>query len=792
MRGQVRLTVVAALATALTSLVFSLVFDYGGWLTPVLGAILVTAATGAVARHWRLPRFSVPFWQVIALFCWLVFVFARNEAFWWIIPTTSAIEQIGDVFATGFDDVNRYATPVAPFRGIVALAVAGIGLCHIAVDTLAVTLRRPALAGLPLLALYCVPSTLAPGGVGWGGVVLGAGGWLALLVADARLRFTAWGRPLGYGRGDRATEREYHDEIQTTPLSALGRRIGAASLGVAVIVPIIVPGLDESVFGRGGAGGEGDGQASVTVQNPMVDLQRDLTRPEDRTIIRYTTDDPQPDYLRLVTLDSFDGIAWERATFDTPRRNRVRGQELPVPVGLSESVARELRTTQLRVLDEADSWLPMPYPPQRVQIEGGDWRFDNETLNVVAQDGSTIRNAEYEVMSLDLQPTTAQLRAAPAADSDYDRYLELPPGLPDEVRTEARDVVAEATTPYDRALALQDWFRDTSVWTYSTAVREGHGNAALSAFLEDRTGYCEQFAATMAVMARSIGIPARVNVGFTPGTRVEDEWVVSLHDAHAWPELYFPGVGWVRFEPTPLADGRGIDPEYAGPAAERVDPADPAAAQPAPTAAATPGANSLAEQDARLEGDDQLAGGGAASSGPPRWPFVAALVVAVLAIAPRVTRSVVRRRRFADRADPRATAEAAWAEVRDTVRDYGYAWSTSETPRQAAHRLSDEAFIEQPGREAFATLARVVERARYARDPGNVDDLSVEVDVVRRGLAAPLSRVRQWRAQWLPASSADVLQAAIDRITDALDWLDAAVARWRERLTPRRWRRAPG
>ena len=792
MNGQRRLTVVAALATTLTSLVFSIVFQYGGWLTPILGAIAVTAAAGAAARHWRLPRFSVPFWQLLALFVWLVFVFARSEAFWWVVPTPSAINRLADVFVAGLNDVNRYATPVAPFRGLVALAVAGIGLCHIAVDALAVTWRRPALAGLPLLALYCVPSALAPGGVGWGWFVLGAGGWLALLVADARLRFTAWGRPLGYGRGDRASEREYAGEIETTPLSALGRRIGAASLGVAVIVPLVIPGLDESVFGRGGAGdGEGDGSANVTVQNPMIDLRRDLTRPQNRAVIRYTTDDPQPDYLRLVTLDTFDGIAWERATFDTPRANRVTGQELPLPVGLSERVARERRTTQLRVFDQEDSWLPMPYPPERVRIDGGDWRFDIESLNVVAQDGSTIRNAEYEVVSLDLQPTSAQLRSAPAADEDYDRYLELPPGLPDQVLSEAREVVADATTPYDRALALQDWFRDTSIWTYSTDVEDGNGNSALADFLADRSGYCEQFAATMAVMARSIGIPARVNVGFTPGTRNGDEWTVNLHDAHAWPELYFPGVGWVRFEPTPLSDGRGIDPEYAGPAADRVDPTDPAAAQPAPSASATPGGE-LADNDARLEGDDQLAGGAAANTGPPRWPFVVALVVAVLAVTPRLTRSVVRRRRFADLEDPRARAEAAWSEIRDSVRDLGYEWSSSETPRQAATRLSEEAFLEQPPREAFTALARVVERARYARDPGPVDDLSVEVDVVRTGLGAPLSRWRRWRARWVPASAGDVLQAASDYVVDALDWVDAAVARVRQRLTPRRWRRAPG
>ena len=103
-------------------------------------------------------------------------------------------------------------------------------------------------------------------------------------------------------------------------------------------------------------------------------------------------------------------------------------------------------------------------------------------------------------------------------------------------------------------VALQDWFR--TEFTYSTDVPDGHGNSAIESFLENRVGYCEQFAGTFAAMARSLGIPARVAVGFTQGEQQDDgTYVVLGRNAHAWPEVWFDGYGWVPFEPTP---GRGM------------------------------------------------------------------------------------------------------------------------------------------------------------------------------------------------------------------------------------------
>ena len=104
-------------------------------------------------------------------------------------------------------------------------------------------------------------------------------------------------------------------------------------------------------------------------------------------------------------------------------------------------------------------------------------------------------------------------------------------------------------------MLLQQWFRSGGGFTYSTENARGSGMRAIRDFLlENKSGYCEQFATGMALMARIAGIPSRVGIGFLPGQSGKDgQYTVRMHDMHAWPELYFQGTGWVRFEPTPAA-----------------------------------------------------------------------------------------------------------------------------------------------------------------------------------------------------------------------------------------------
>ncbi len=114
-------------------------------------------------------------------------------------------------------------------------------------------------------------------------------------------------------------------------------------------------------------------------------------------------------------------------------------------------------------------------------------------------------------------------------------------------------MTADADSPAEKAAAIQAYLR-SSEFSYSTERLPGSGYQALENFLlRDHKGYCEQFASAMAMMARVVGIPSRVSVGFLPGDRDGDSWRVSIRDMHAWPELYFAGYGWVRFEPTPAS-----------------------------------------------------------------------------------------------------------------------------------------------------------------------------------------------------------------------------------------------
>ena len=119
-------------------------------------------------------------------------------------------------------------------------------------------------------------------------------------------------------------------------------------------------------------------------------------------------------------------------------------------------------------------------------------------------------------------------------------------------------------------MALQHWFTQPGRFTYSLNVSEpGTAQALIDFLTKDRRGYCQQFAFAMAVLARLLDIPSRVAVGYTEGSPLgHDRWQVRTSDAHAWPELYFPGAGWLRFEPTPAGSGgqaTAIQPAYSLP-----------------------------------------------------------------------------------------------------------------------------------------------------------------------------------------------------------------------------------
>ena len=415
--------------------------------------------------------------------------------------------------------------------------------------------------------LYCVPAAVLPNGGGAWSFAAVAAGWLVLLAHDGRLRIDGWGRVLRTAPEN--SRRRFGDDLEVLGTSA--RRLGVLSVAAAIVVPLLLPSLPDGLIGATGSGGDGTGTGNgrnATSVDPILTLRQNLTARSAAPVLTFTTDQGNLPLLRLVTDDRFDGETW-RSSDARPSNQQNLPDTLPAPIGLAGDVPVTQHQMRVKVGTLSQSYLPVPYPARRVDIDG-TWAYAQDTLDIISRGRST-KGLSYTVTYLDVQPTAAQLQSAPEPPSDLvDRYTQLPNVLSPDVAALARSLTDGAATLYDKAVVLQQYFRADGGFVYDTDVDTSRDVDAVSTFLASKRGYCVQFASAMAVMARSLGIPARLGVGFLPGTRQSNgRQGVSLNDAHAWPELYFQGAGWVRFEPTP-AVRTGAAPTYSQPPAQGI------------------------------------------------------------------------------------------------------------------------------------------------------------------------------------------------------------------------------
>ncbi len=450
----------------------------------------------------------------------------------------------------------------------------------------------------------------------------------------------------------------------------------------------------------------------------------------------------------------------------------------------------------------------MPYPVSWVELPSTtNWRFDRTGRTVTGVNGQKTNGLSYAVGSVTVNATAAQLRSAGPAPADIaGHYLSLPNNLPPVVGETARTITAGLDNPYDRAVALQQYFTKGD-FTYNTKIEPRTGPDAIAKFLQDREGFCVHFAATMAAMSRSLGIPSRVAIGFTPGTGDATNRIVRSSNYHAWPELYFAGLGWMRFEPTP---NRGTVPLYSVP--QVANPTQPSA-QPSASAtdsrpSAGPSASSACTPQQHRIGDcdDETAvveHRTTATAWWQTWPALLSaagllLVLAVLATPMLLRRRLRRRRLGAGRhgpgADgPRLTDEqvlAAWAELVDSAWDLGLPPDEARTPRNAARRLAEDARLDPTAAEAAGRVALATERVMYARESDPSPHLGSDVRTAREGLLIRATRGRRLRALFLPASTVRLWWRTQDRIAATRERLADRYARARETLT-RPFRRPP-
>ncbi|MFJ9420867.1 DUF3488 and DUF4129 domain-containing transglutaminase family protein [Streptomyces sp. NPDC101249] len=796
MSGRARLALCAWAATLMASCALLPLVSPATWILQAAVMLGVQTLVGAATRRVPLARALTVASQALVALLMLTLVFAREQAVAGFVPGPDAFRHFAELFRQGGDDIARYAIP-APLGsdGIRLMLLGGVLVIGLAVDTLAVTFRSAAPAGLPLLALYSVAAGLSEGGADWLWFLVAAVGYLTLLLTEGRDRLSQWGRVFG------GTPRAPGGDPGALAPVRTGRRIGVVALGVALVVPLALPGMNGGLLDGTGTGvGTGSGRGgTISAVNPLVSLRDSLNVDEDRQVLslRTNTDDTSDLYLRIVSLDDFDGSTWKPA-----KRHIVAVPDrLPAPTGLRGDVKRTEIETRISAADwYAQDWLPMPYPPSGVEVSGS-WRYEPVGMTLVGDHGETTRGKTYLVKSLSVRPTAEQLADAPQPAAALRRaYTKLPGSVPAVVAKTARQVTAGSANPYEQAVKLQDYFTLDGGFQYNTQVQVGSGPDAIARFLADKEGFCVHFSFAMAAMARSLGIPARVAVGFAPGSPQADGSVaVSLKDAHAWPELYFEGVGWTRFEPTP---SRGTTPSYT----QSEAPGDtlPDVARPSQSAgASTSAAPSASASCDRVKDRDLDACAGALpldtarpGTGDRAWWAVAgwsllALLVVALPLLPLLWRTRRRAVRLASARHGGVQVPAPdrvlflWRELTDTAWDHGIVPDDALTPRRAAARIVRLGELDPATAESVHRVAGAVEQVLFAPRPSPVEGLAQDVRALRAALWQRAGWFSRVRAVIAPRSSVRALWAVQDRWAGLrAGW----VTRWAALSARRPWR----
>ena len=717
------LVALAALSAAAT-LGLARLFGESSWALPVLFAVIGAHGVGALTRRW--PAGLAVAASAIALALLTANVVAGHTTFYGL-PTAATLDALGRAWTAGIDGFRNAVAPTDVTPGLLLLGVCGTWLCATAADWLAFRADATLTAIVPPFVLYVVAAALGTAG-------LQLPTTFAFVVASLIFVAThhAAGLPTAWFAG------------RTPPPGVARLALGGAPVALLVAAAAVVlgpslPGAQaEALLELRGSGGGGD-TSRITV-SPLVDLKPRLTSTPAAEV--FTVRSPVPTYWRLTALEAFDGRIWSsRGTYRPAEGPLPRD---PSPEELSYRVRQEFR---IGALDSF--WLPAAYRPARINLDGA--RVNAESLTLLTEQDSAA-GLVYRVESEIPRYSAAELaQARPGGGTGVAPYLQLPGDFPADVRALAEDVTASATGPYQQALALQDHLRNN--YEYDEAAPAGHSNDHLRYFLfRSKIGYCEQFAGAFAAMARSIGLPARVAVGFTPGSYdpALDVFHVTTKEAHAWPEVYFNDLGWVAFEPTP---GR-FEPNPTNYTGTYNPAANPVQAETTTTTGGS-GADADDTPDARTPEDTE---GGFASldpnldEGPPRWLVAVAVAVPVVLLLLAVPPALKRRRRSRRRAaaTPGARVAGAWSEALDRLREVGASPEAATTPLEFAGRA-------QTGRPAIGTpmsrLAGLFTKASYSGAGPSEDEA---------------------RAAWVE----------VETLTRALDSNDSFLGRWRRRLNP--------
>jgi hypothetical protein len=676
--GRVLLLTALIALSAVTGAAFGRLFQGAGpmWKLFAVGAAAAGLAAVLERRHLLISVAGGAAGLVVTIG---LIVFPRTTLLG--MPTTDTLRAIGRALSRVGEHAAQEFTPAAPLASLVTAAVVAVWCASYASHALGVRAASPVLSLIPPAGLLGFASYLAVDGPRLGFVLGFLLASLGVLLGSGLRRLRVWGPILtwpGSRRWNAATGSNARE----------ARRLVLAVTAVAILLPGLLPGFKAAPLLDLGSGGR------ITI-NPIVDIRPSLNRTKAVELFRVRA--RRPAYWRLVSLERFDGRVWTSGDLNATNGELVEGGELRFTPGngsfLDGSQQGTVGSTDAFPLEQeieisrlAGSWLPAAYQPMAIGLPEGTARFDRSRSSIVPT-SEIPPGFRYRILSQLVVPTAEELDrggreiAEPLA---VGAETLLPVNIPARVHELARTITRDAESPYQKMLAIQ---RHLRTFTYDEEAPAGHEINDLLFFLErSKRGYCEQFAAAMAVMVRSLGYASRVAVGFLPGGVAEDRrFVVTTDQAHAWPEVYFKGFGWLAFEPTPT--------RFNPVAGDYLNPPAPVLGTPITQGETALTQNSGSSQLAAAEraGGAQGGPGGELLQGPRETdgralPLIALVVVAAVVVL--VAARHIRRRYELFRArSPEERVVAAYGLFESLAGDVGLGRRTGETPQEYQARL---------------------------------------------------------------------------------------------------------
>lgn len=676
------------------------------WILPVGLGLLLGAGIGVLSAWRRWPGWLVAVVAATALIVLLI-VLVHRDSTRLGLPTGQTVQELRAGLISGWLQMLTVAVPADPAGELltwpVLLTFTG-GLV-----TALLVLRTRAVLSLVLAPLVVLVAGLVAGAthprLGTAATAVMLGLLLAvLLIRGNRLSAVRDGPDgpdgtdgpgPGPGPGsvglDEAAGRRHSLRgrvLVGLPVIAL---IGVGAIVLGLVLPI-APGTDRA-----------DPRALVapslhvvTDISPLVEVRPQLTAPTPTPLFRVTVEGPTDttvQRIRIAALDSFDGALWSQN-----REFRQAGSTLPeVTIPLKDP--RQV-TLRVEVLKARNAFLPViGQPVATVGVDTAVEPISGTLVSTSALAGTPVPDLTYEVTGL-LPTDEDKSQAIPAADAEFTKL----PDLPDDLRQQAEDIVAGApNTPWARLMALQDYLNDRK---YNPAARPGESYAAIERILStveaDQVGSAQQYASAFAVLARSLGFPTRVAVGYV----LDDEtgsgspYTVTTANAHAWPEVLLEGYGWVPFEPT-NQESYAIDDQTE----VQIDDSN-----------GTPDQQEPAEPDPRAEqGGTEVQPSLADRVLTGLWIALVVVGGVLLLLGGIIAAKHLRRRRRRRHGPPARRIAAAWDEVKDRLREAGHPAAASRTPLELAAIVDDT--WSGPKRkqlvESLTELAVVVTNAVY-------------------------------------------------------------------------------